>query len=45
MTPDLYPRNATLELDPTLFQRPTAAYRGAPFWSWNTRLDRDQLLR
>lgn len=28
-----------------LFAEPTAAYRGCPFWSWNNRLDREQLLR
>ncbi len=43
--PILYLRNGTPHLDLALFRHPTAAYRGAPFWSWNTRLDRDQLLR
>jgi hypothetical protein len=41
----LYPKNNTPELDLTLFHHPTAEYRGAPFWSWNTRLDKEQLLR
>lgn len=41
----LYPKNDAPALDPALFLRPTAEYRGAPFWAWNTRLDRDQLLR
>ncbi len=27
------------------FANPPAIYRGAPFWAWNCRLDRDQLLR
>ncbi|MCU0792033.1 MAG: hypothetical protein MUE42_04110 [Opitutaceae bacterium] len=27
------------------FARPSAAYRGKPFWSWNGRLDRAELLR
>ena len=28
-----------------LFRKPTAEYRGAPFWAWNCKLDRDQILR
>lgn len=28
-----------------LFQDPTSEYRGAPFWAWNTKLDKDQLIR
>ena len=27
------------------FQSPAAAYRGKPFWSWNGRLEKDELLR
>ena len=27
-----------------LFQNPTAAYRGAPFWAWNTQLREEELL-
>lgn len=27
------------------FKNPSAVYRGVPFWSWNNRLNRDQLLR
>ncbi len=41
----LYPRSGTPRLDDELFRHPTAEYRGTPFWSWNTLLDRDQLLR
>src|SRR5687767_14172403 len=41
----LYPHHATRVLDLDLFAQPTAEYRGTPFWSWNTRLDVDQLLR
>lgn len=26
-----------------LFQNPGSYYRGAPFWAWNTKLDREQL--
>lgn len=40
----LYPKN-TSAFDPTLFQNPTAEYRGTPFWSWNTKLDHDPLMR
>ncbi len=28
-----------------LFQNPGPAWRGKPFWSWNGRLDKDELLR
>lgn len=42
---DLYPHNHSATLDPNLFRRPTAEYRGTPFWSWNTKLDVPQLLR
>ncbi len=31
-------------LDET-FQNPPNLYRGAPFWSWNGKLDKDELLR
>ncbi len=27
------------------FNKPPALYRGAPFWSWNNKLDTDQLCR
>lgn len=29
----------------SLFQKPTVEYRGCPLWAWNSRLDKDQLLR
>lgn len=32
------------EFDPQLFLQPESIDRGAPFWSWNGRLDRDRLL-
>jgi len=41
----LYPKNKSEILDPKLFEDPTSEYRGAPFWSWNCKLDKDQLLR
>src|SRR5437667_12402768 len=43
--PVLYPRNKSAHLDAELFRHPTAEYRGAPFWSWNTKIDVEQLLR
>jgi hypothetical protein len=42
---DLYPKNRSSRLDPDLFRNPTAEYRGTPLWSWNNKLDKDQLLR
>ena len=41
----LYPKNQSPALPDTLFRAPTAEYRGAPFWAWNNRLDRDTLFR
>lgn len=28
-----------------LFKNPPAKFRGAPFWAWNTKLEKDELLR
>lgn len=28
-----------------LFREPTAAYRGKPFWSWNGKLEKEEMLR
>lgn len=41
----LYKKNKEKELDMELFRAPTAEYRGTPFWAWNCKLDRDQILR
>ena len=42
----LYDKNRNnKELDKKLFKNPTSEYRGAPFWSWNCRLEKDELLR
>jgi hypothetical protein len=41
----LYERSRTGAWDDALFRDPPAEYRGAPFWSWNCRLDVDRLLR
>lgn len=39
----LYPRKLS-ELSEELFRNPTSEYRGAPFWAWNTKLTKDELL-
>ena len=41
----LYPKAKELQLTEALFARPTSEYRAAPFWAWNCRLDRQELLR
>lgn len=40
----LYNKNSEKELGKKLFENPTAEYRGTPFWSWNTKLEKDELL-
>lgn len=40
----LYKKNS-MEFDPDLFKNPTSEYRGAPFWSWNCKLDEKMLLK
>ena len=42
--PISYPK-ANAPFDQKLFVEPSAEYRGAPLWSWNTKLKRDVLLR
>ena len=32
------------ELREALFKNPGSSYRGAPFWAWNTRLDKNELI-
>lgn len=41
----LYKRNHAPSLSLELFQNPTAEYRGTPFWAWNCKLEKAQLLR
>ncbi len=41
----IYPKNTEKSLSAELFREPTAEYRGAPFWAWNGKLDRETLLR
>lgn len=41
----LYKKNNTEKLDMELFKSPTSEYRGTPFWAWNCKLEKDELLR
>ena len=41
----LYPKNSAPKLEDALFRNPTSEYRGTPFWAWNGKLDKDELLR
>ena len=38
-----YKKNTSYELDKSLFKSPTSEYRGAPFWAWNCKMDKDML--
>lgn len=40
-----YPHSKSEKLDMELFRNPPSEYRGAPFWAWNCKLDRSELLR
>ncbi len=40
----LYPKSQQ-PFTKALFQNPTAEYRGAPFWAWNGRLEKEELCR
>jgi hypothetical protein len=39
-----YPKSAT-PFSAELFKNPTSEYRGCPLWSWNNKLNKEQLLR
>lgn len=41
----LYPGKAEKALDKQLFLAPPSEYRGAPFWSWNTKLNVHETVR
>ena len=41
----LYKKNQNKQLSKELFENPTSEYRGAPFWAWNCKLEREELLR
>ena len=40
-----YYKNSKDEFSLTKFKNPPEEYRGAPFWSWNSRLEKDYLSR
>ena len=40
----LYPKNSAPKLDDMLFRSPTSEYRGTPFWAWNGKLEKNELL-
>jgi len=42
--PLTYPKSSQ-PFSKDLFKNPTSEYRGCPFWAWNTKLERDQMLR
>ena len=39
-----YAKNKSKKLDKKLFENPTSEYRGTPFWAWNCKLDKEDLL-
>ena len=39
-----YEKNKSRVLTDALFKNPTSEYRGAPFWAWNDKLEKDKLL-
>ena len=39
-----YKKSKSKELDFELYKNPTKEYRAAPFWAWNTKLEKDVLL-
>ena len=41
----LYKKNDAPRLTDELFKAPTSEYRGAPFWAWNCKLEREELER
>ena len=41
----LYKKNQRETLDNQLFENPTSEYRGAPFWAWNCKLEKEMLKK
>lgn len=41
----LYKKNSMPQLEDELFRNPTSEYRGAPFWSWNTKPEKGMMRR
>ena len=44
VNPLSYPKSSA-PFSAELFKNPTSEYRGCPFWAWNNKLDKTQLLR
>jgi hypothetical protein len=44
VNPLSYPKS-TAPFSHELFKSPSSEYRGCPLWAWNTKLDKEQLLR
>ncbi len=40
-----YSKNKEDKLSLNLFNNPTSEYRATPFWAWNCKLEKDELLR
>ncbi len=40
-----YCKNKEEKLSDSLFKNPSSEYRGTPFWAWNCRLEKDELIR
>ena len=40
----LYKKKSEPSLTDELFRNPTAEYRSAPFWAWNSKLEKEELL-
>ncbi|MCR5150643.1 MAG: hypothetical protein K6B52_05410 [Clostridiales bacterium] len=38
-------KNETTGIDREQFKNPSSEFRGAPFWAWNCKLDKEELLR
>ena len=41
----MYEKSKSEKLDIELFKNPTSEYRGAPFWSWNSYLEKNRLKK
>lgn len=41
----LYKKNSEQKLSEALFKNPTSEYRGTPFWAWNGKLQKEELVR
>ena len=41
----IYKKSTSKDLNIELFKYPTSEYRGAPFWAWNCKLEKDELVK